>query len=98
MKHRLASGVAILPFLAGVAGAQPLPRYAEEPTAGLNLPTTGLSGEHDALSVSSNPAGLHFLGGWQLALAFDWSGTDEEEATGPGQGWGMFAAGTLGGR
>jgi protease-4 len=102
MNQQLAGGASILSILAaaaGVARAQPSPspRYAEEPTAGLNLPTTGLAGEHDALSVSSNPAGLQFLGGWHLALALDTAGPDDEEATGPGAGWGMFAAGTLGG-
>jgi hypothetical protein len=75
----------------------PEPRYAEEPTAGVNLPTTGIAGESDALAVSQNPAGLHFLGGWHLALAIDVV-PDEEEATAAGSGWGMFAAGTLGGK
>ena len=79
------------------AQPEPSPRYAEEPTAGVNLPTTGIAGEHDALAVSQNPAGLHFLGGWHLALAIDLV-PDEEEATGAGSGWGMFAAGTFGGK
>jgi protease IV len=80
-----------------VARAQDTPRYAEEPTAGMNLPTTGISGEHDALSVSRNPAGLWFLSGWDIALAFDTKEPDEDEATAPGPGFGLFAAGALGG-
>ncbi len=75
----------------------PEPRYAEEPTAGVELPTSGIAGESDALAVSLNPAGLHFLGGWHLALAIDLV-PDEDEATTAGAGWGLFAAGTLGGR
>jgi protease IV len=75
----------------------PEPRYAEEPTAGVNLPTTGIAGESDALAVSQNPAGLHFLGGWHLAMAIDLV-PDEEEATSAGSGWGLFAAGTVGGK
>jgi protease IV len=79
------------------AQAEESPRYREEPTAGVNLPTAGLAGEHDALSVSTNPAGLWFLGGWHLALAFDSAEPDQHEATGPGPGFGLFAAGALGG-
>src|SRR6185503_16150240 len=93
------TGLAVLLTGAGVLRAQPAPEplYAEEPTAGVNLPTTGIAGESDALAVSQNPAGLHFLGGWHLALAIDLV-PDEEEATAAGSGWGMFAAGTVGGK
>lgn len=95
----LAGSLGFLLTAAGRLEAQPSPqpRYAEEPTAGVTLPTAGITGEHDALAVSQNPAGLYFLGGWQLALAIDLV-PEEEEATQPGSGWGMFAAGTLGGR
>ncbi len=72
-------------------------RYAEEPSAGMNLPTAGLAGEPDALSVLTNPASLSFLDGWELALALDTSEPDEDKATSPGPGFGMFAAGVLGG-
>jgi protease-4 len=93
------AGLVLLLGAAGVLRAQPAPEplYAEEPTAGVNLPTTGIAGESDALAVSQNPAGLHFLGGWHLALAIDLV-PDEEEATAAGSGWGMFAAGTVGGK
>ena len=76
---------------------EPAPRYAEEPTAGMNLPTTGLAGEQDALALSVNPSGLIFQSGWSLALALDTSEPDEDRATGPGPGFGMFTGGVLGG-
>ncbi|HWM88642.1 MAG TPA: S49 family peptidase, partial [Kofleriaceae bacterium] len=82
---------------ASPAGAQPAQQYADEPTGGVNLPTTGLAGEYDALSVSTNPAGLWFVSGWNVALAIDSAEPDEDEATGPGPGVGLFAAGALGG-
>lgn len=92
---------AVLAVASGELAAQPVPepspRYAEEPTGGVSLPTTGIAGEPDALAVSLNPAGLHFLGGWQLALAIDVA-PDEEDATSAGPGWGVFAAGTVGGK
>lgn len=94
----IAAAIVVLLVSADLAAQpEPSPRYAEEPTAGLNLPTTGIAGEHDALAVSQNPAGVHFLGGWHLALAIDLV-PDEEEATAAGAGWGMFAAGTIGGK
>jgi len=95
-----AAALLVLLVASAEVAAQPEPsssRYAEEPTAGVNLPTSGIAGEADALAVSQNPAGLHFLGGWQLALALDLV-PDEEEATSAGSGWGMFAAGTFGGK
>ena len=79
----------------GAAQPDPQPRYAEEPTAGMSLPTTGLAGEHDALSVAANPAGLQHLDGWQLALAIDGIGVTDEDATTPGKGVGVFVAGSL---
>ncbi len=98
-RRTLAAGLLCsISTVASVARAQEAGvRYAEEPTAGMNLPTTGLAGEHDALSVSTNPAGLWFLDGWHLALALDTAEPDEGEATAPGPGFGMFAAGALGG-
>src|SRR6266545_5948252 len=83
-------------FAPAAARAQAQSRYAARPTAGVSLPTTGLAGEHDALSVSTNPAGLWFLGGWHLALALDTSEPDQEDATSAGPGFGVFAAGALG--
>src|SRR5262245_18977690 len=92
------AAAALVAIATGAAHAQaPSPRYAGEPTAGLALPTAGLAGEHDALSVSTNPAGLWFLGCWHLALALDTSEPDEEDATRPGPGFGVFAAGAVGG-
>jgi protease-4 len=81
----------------GRAQPAPTPRYAVEPSAGMELPTAGMAGEQDALTVSTNPAGLHFLSGWHVALAVDTAEPDEDEATGPGPGLGLFAAGVLGG-
>lgn len=100
-RNAIARSVAAAAGLAAaVAGAPPSvaqSRYAEEPTAGVDLPTTGLAGEHDALSVSTNPAGLFFLGGWHAALVLDTAEPEEAEASGPGPGFGIFVAGALGG-
>ena len=38
-----------------VEAQEPDARYAAEPSAGMNLPTAGLAGQPDALSVSTNP-------------------------------------------
>ncbi len=67
-----------------VEAQEPEARYAAEPSAGMNLPTAGLAGQPDALSVSTNPASLVFLDGWELALALDTAEPDEDEATSPG--------------
>lgn len=64
----------------------------------MDTPTSGLSGDYDGLTVANNPAGLHFLPGSELALAVDFGGSDEEDATGPGPGFGLFAAGIGDGR
>lgn len=82
-----------------VVRAQPATptQYAVVPTDGLALPTTGIAGEQDALTVATNPAGLYFLDGWNLNLAIDTSAPDEDEATAPGPGWGLFAGTTVGG-
>lgn len=71
-------------------------RYAEEPTTGLHLPGIGLAGEHDAFSVSMNPAGLRFLRGLHLGSAVDL--TDDDTATQAGQGVGLYLGSRFGGR
>jgi protease-4 len=71
-------------------------RYAEEPTAGMALPTTPLAGEHDARAVVANPGGLALVRGRELALALDLE--DPDVATGAGQGFGAFWAQSVGGR
>lgn len=65
-------------------------RFAEEPTAGLELPAGALAGDHDATAVSLNPAGLPFLGGGHFELVY--TGLDDEFAGGPGSGLGLYAA------
>src|SRR6266545_4477939 len=96
--QRTLTALALLVAMPTAAAAQQAsPRYEDHPTAGVDLPTTGLAGEHDALSVSANPAGLVFLGGWHVALAVDSAEPDEDKATAPGPGFGMFAAGAVGG-
>lgn len=85
--------------LAGVPAAHAQPEgggvYAEEPTSGVYLPATPLAGDHDALSVSANPAGLSFLGGASFAYALDLE--REEDATTAGRGMGFFLGQRLGG-
>jgi protease-4 len=76
--------------LAGPAGAQ---RFAEEPTSATELPATPLAGDHDALSVSVNPAGLVFLPSWHLELAY--TRLAESTAEGPGSGFGLYGAAPL---
>ena len=63
-------------------------RVAEEPTGGVNLPTSGISGEVDAFSTVTNPAQLRFQSGWHLGVALD--AGFEEEASGGGRGWGAY--------
>src|SRR5688572_33476903 len=80
----------------GVAHAQVVDRrYAEEPTGGLALPATPLTGEHDARAVTVNPGGLALLRGPELALALEIE--DEEVATSSGPGFGTFFATSGGG-
>lgn len=67
----------------------------EEPTGGVRLPAIGLAGDHDATSVSLNPAGLFFLGGPELGLALDVA--DEDDARTAGPGFGLFYGQTMGG-
>src|SRR5258706_9740426 len=87
--------VAIL-AVSGSARAQVDTRYAEEPTGGLVLPATPLAGEHDARAVTANPGGLPLLRGSELALAY--TRDDTSYATGGGQGFGLYAAQTFGGK
>src|SRR5262245_11719409 len=65
-------------------------RFAEEPTSGMALPGTSIAGDHDGTAVAVNPAGLGFLGDYHLELAF--TGLAEEDAQGPGAGFGFYAA------
>ncbi|HUS30841.1 MAG TPA: hypothetical protein VMZ53_20160, partial [Kofleriaceae bacterium] len=79
----------------GVAYAQAVDRrYAEEPTRGLALPTTGLAGEHDARAVVANAGGLPLLRGPEMTLALELE--DPEVATSAGPGFGLYV-GTAGG-
>jgi protease-4 len=83
-------------LLAAVAlprAARAQARFADEPTVGTALPATPLAGDHDALAVSVNPAGLVYLGDWHLELALTTLG--EDRAEGPGSGFGLFAAAPL---
>lgn len=68
-------------------------RFAEEPTVGMQLPAAPLAGDHDATAVTQNPAGLVFLGGFHLELAY--TGLDDDAAGGPGAGLGFWAAAPL---
>jgi protease-4 len=70
-------------------------RYVEEPTGGMALPTTPLAGEHDARAVVVNPGGLALIRGTELALALDLE--DAAVANSAGQGFGAFAARSIGG-
>jgi len=83
----------------GVTSAHAQPdtdnQYAEEPTGGIFLPATPLAGEHDALSVTANPAGLYFLGGASFAYALDLA--REKDATTSGPGMGFYLGQRLGG-
>jgi protease-4 len=92
----LAGGLAVV-VAAPAARAQVVDRrYAEEPTAGMALPTTPLAGEHDARAVVANPGGLALVRGRELAVALDVE--DPDVATGAGQGLGAFWAQSIGGR
>ena len=65
-------------------------RYAEEPTGGLEIPATSLTGEHDAYSVVKNPAGLMYVGGFSAGLGLNLG--DDEDATATGPGLGLYLA------
>ncbi len=82
--------------MSGAAQAQLVDRrYAEEPTGGLALPATPLTGEHDARAVTINPGGLALLRGPEMALALELE--DEDVATSSGPGFGTFFATSGGG-
>ena len=63
-------------------------RYAEEPTAGVALPTAPLAGELDARVVAMNPGGLALLRGGELALVVGLE--DPAIATSAGAGVGAY--------
>jgi protease-4 len=71
-------------------------RRLEAPTGGLALPTTPLAGEHDARAVVVNPGGLALVRGSELTLALDLE--QQDVAAAAGQGFGAYAATTLGGQ
>jgi protease-4 len=88
--HRtLPLAIAIATGLAAPAAAQVDRHYAEEPTAGINLPAAPLAGEADARAVSTNPAGLAFADTGEAILAVDL--VDEQEASTAGPGVGVWA-------
>lgn len=74
----------------GTAGAQVDRRYAEEPTSGLALPAAPLAGEFDGRVVATNPGGLPFVNGSELALVLNIE--DPDVATSSGQGVGAYVA------
>lgn len=77
--------------VAHVAHAQPADRrYADEPTAGLALPTAPLAGEFDGRVVATNPGGLPVVRGGELALVLGIE--DPDVATSAGQGFAAYAA------
>src|SRR5262245_10748878 len=81
---------------ASSARAQPVDRrYDEEPTAGIEQPATPLAGDQDARAASVNPAGVWWLSGPSLALA--WGAASEKRADSAGPGVGVFVASSLGG-
>lgn len=86
---------AVIAASAGRGHAQTEIRYADEPTAGINLPGIALSGEHDAFSVSKNPAGMAFLRGFHMGMAVDTG--DDTRATRAGQGFGLYLGDRFGG-
>lgn len=73
----------------GSTSARAQERFAEDPTTGLDLPAQGLAGDHGATAVDRNPAGLLYLGGFQLDGVF--TGLDADHADGPGTGIGFYA-------
>jgi protease-4 len=88
---RIGVSLAAIVVSAGLAHAQAVDRrYAEEPTRGLALPTTGLTGEHDARAVVANVGGLPLLRGPELTLALELE--DPDVATSGGPGFGAYMA------
>ncbi len=96
MKHAAVALAVALVVAPGLASAQALlRRYAEEPTAGLHLPTAPLAGDHDARTLVLNPGGLQLLDGAGLTLALDV--VDPDAAAAAGAGGGLYLASTTGG-
>jgi protease IV len=65
-------------------------QYAEDPSAGLALPMTPLSGDQDGTATVVNPAGLTFLDGPHLELAA--TGLRADGIQSAGSGVGLYAA------
>jgi len=77
-----------------VAHAQAVDRrYAEEPTDGLALPGTPISGDADARAVNLNSAALAYVNGPDLAVALDLENADVGTSSGPG--FGIYLADSL---
>ncbi len=96
MRFAVLASLATLALVGSSAHAQAVDRrYAENPTAGLALPTTPLAGESDARAVVANPAGLALLRGSEFALGLDFE--DDGVATSAGPGVGLYAGGGVGG-
>ncbi|HEY6033178.1 MAG TPA: hypothetical protein VIV58_02935, partial [Kofleriaceae bacterium] len=90
---RLAVGFALI-CITSVAHAQAVDRrYAEEPTDGLALPGSPISGDVDARTVTLNSAGLAYLEGPALAIALDLENADVGTSSGPG--FGIYAGDSL---
>src|SRR5438045_4772676 len=91
---RIGFSLAVIVVTGGLARAQAVDRrYAEEPTGGLALPTTGLTGEHDARAVVANAGGLALLRGPELELALNLQDADVATSAGPGFGTYVATAG-----
>src|SRR5688572_24098712 len=91
---RIGVSLAAIVVSSNLAHAQAVDRrYAEEPTRGLALPTTGLTGEHDARAVVTNAGGLPLLRGPELTLALELEDPDVATSAGPGFGAYMATAG-----
>ncbi|HET9626641.1 MAG TPA: signal peptide peptidase SppA [Kofleriaceae bacterium] len=94
---RLALAAMAMASVIGAPGAHAqATRRVEPPTGGLELPTTPLAGEHDARAVVANPGGLALVRGSELTLALDLE--QQDVAAAAGQGFGAYAATTLGGQ
>jgi protease IV len=83
---RSALAIAVVAAAAGPATAQIDRRYAEEPTAGMNLPVAPIAGSADARAVTLNPGALGFADAGEAILAIDLVDEDEAASAGPGVG------------
>jgi protease-4 len=96
MTFRTVALASALVLLGRSARAQPIDRrYADAPTAGVELPATPLAGEADARAVTVNPGGLWFLHGTHAAIAIGVA--DAARADRGGAGAGLFIGGSVGG-